>query len=768
MTMKRKLKQIFYAVIAAFLCVVTIVCGQFNVPAFADTSEGVRAAYENINVWDNLQGAVIGGHEFDIKDYPYKENDKPRIIQFVELCYSYYSDKQSDYGLYIYVYNPQNLVFDTETKRNTINMKCGNLDTEVYTLEFLNYCNKAGYEGRFYEFKVNLNAAETYSVLHNLDADSRVYEITSFTLSVKGELETYAYAQKWTYTGYVKGYGSELAESDTLECTVDGFQKYVELDVKHTTYRQQGDYYNGEQSQLDSCYFRVPNKYFEDYGALSKISMQWHEYFTKPILVTDSSFVYNRINSLHGSDTNNLSDDIYFLATVLWENINSAWFKTSQTFSYSSNYGYKPDDEFKFGFGGAHQVRFHDALHFSNFAATFYTGGKSLDDYEVSSKDLEQKLLSNSSSVGGEMLNDRYSKYLFENYVQQGAGVYNHEYGLNRKEVTDKDFETTFWNVTTKGLWQTIFGGFDSDTLFDEKKAFEIITEDMLQGSDSQIAADLFVNENDVTSIKSEFYKAQALGERLVLLRYSSTKYMCAPAIIEYCSKANINEGQTLCEQLYDKWDDKKYNAYVAQETVYLDFQIISLWFTADDGTETEVPVVMTPQDYIPSLSPPLDENYHNEKTKGLLALFIAAIIVVVIIILVLVFLPKLGVAIVTGPFKAIGRAMENRRERKAQIKLLKQSRKDQMAVAKYQADLQRKENNRQQKLEKKDQMAVAKYQADLQRKENKRQQKLDEKDAQKAQKAKDKQAANRRKKAKKRAKGKDKHKSVKSKGKKK
>ena len=78
------IKRLTYITIAAFLCVVTVICGQVNLSAFAETVDGIRAAYENTNVWDNLQGSTIGGNAFNIDDYLHNENGKPQMISFVE------------------------------------------------------------------------------------------------------------------------------------------------------------------------------------------------------------------------------------------------------------------------------------------------------------------------------------------------------------------------------------------------------------------------------------------------------------------------------------------------------------------------------------------------------------------------------------------------------------------------------------------------------------------------------------------------------------
>ncbi len=492
------IKRIAYIAIAILLCVITVICGQKTLPAFADTADP-RAAYESTNVWDNLQNSTIGGNTFNIEDYPHKDNGIPQIISFVEYCYSYYANKQNDYGLYVYVYNPQDIAFDTATERNKIQFRYANATYDKYPLTFLNYSNKAGYEGRFYKFKIALTAEQRRNILTALKADSRTYEISGIELSVKGVVTEYVCAQKYTYTGFVKGYGSELAESDTLSCTVDGFDKYIELNVKHTFYRPQGDYYNGEQSQLNSCYFRVPEKFFTDYGELSKIICEWYEYFTKPILVTEDNYTFNKINALHGKDTNTLSDEVYFLFNVFWENTKSSWFSKKGISDWTSNYGYEVGDTYNWGFLWLNGTK---VVHedFSNFAAAFYTGGKDCESYEIDGNALKDKLLNNSKYLGGKLLNDRYSEYLFEDYVQNG-----YERGYNKKEIKADDMQEIFWRVTTKDFWQTAFSGnFNVETIYDSKKAIEIISDSDLTGSDSEIANTLYINENDVDSLKKE------------------------------------------------------------------------------------------------------------------------------------------------------------------------------------------------------------------------------------------------------------------------
>ena len=653
--MKTLTKQFLTFLCIAVLCVVTVICGQGNLSASADTTDSIQEAYEQTDVISDLQGSTIGGNEFDLADFPHSDNGQPQVISFVEFCYSYYADKQSDYGLYVYVYNPQDYAFDTNTERNKIQISYGNKAGYFkYPLEFVKYSTTVGYEGRFYKFKIALTSAQKTEILKTVEQNGRVYKVSGIELSVKSTVKEYACAQIYTYSGYALGYGSELATSDTLTCMVDGLEAYVELDVNHTVYRAKGDYYNGEQSQLNSCYFRVPNKFFTDYGDLTEIACEWYEYFTKPILVTEDSYTYNKINALHGKDTDKLSDDTYFLFNVFWQNSKTTWFTKSGISDWTSNYGYEVGDTYHWGFlwlNGAEVI--YDA--FDSFAAAFYTGGTDCEDYEISGADLKAKLLENSPYTGSPYIHGEYSKALFEDYVQDGR-----TYGYNYKEIKADDKFDIFWNYTTKSLWAKIFTGKqDVDTVYESLDAIVTVKESDLSGKDNEIAERLKIHEKDVESLKAEQKKAKANDETVVLFRYSSTKYFSAPCVSSYCSKSNIDGGKTLVKNNTEKWGNNNINNYVCQETVYLDFDIISLTYTRD-GVETVIAVVSSPQDVISGLQPPLEEPADNSLSIFAIILGVVALIVILILLLkfapgILVVICKALIWIITLPFKMLG-----------------------------------------------------------------------------------------------------------------
>lgn len=143
----------------ACIIVATAVRGR-GISTVSAESDTVQNRYEQTNVMTDLRESTLGGKAFDITDYPHNELGKPQVISFVEFCYSYYADKQSDYGLYAYVYNPQDRAIDAGTARNKIQLTYGDKPSYAkYTLKQLSYSKDAGIEGRFYKYKVIFTAS---------------------------------------------------------------------------------------------------------------------------------------------------------------------------------------------------------------------------------------------------------------------------------------------------------------------------------------------------------------------------------------------------------------------------------------------------------------------------------------------------------------------------------------------------------------------------------------------------------------------------------
>ena len=116
--MKKIFKRIFSAVISFALAVLGLVAGIF--PATFPVQAETALTYEQTNVLDDLTNATIDGKPFSLTDYNFDKNKETQVLSFVEYCYSFYENKQDKYGLYVYVYNPKGLQFETGSPLNMI------------------------------------------------------------------------------------------------------------------------------------------------------------------------------------------------------------------------------------------------------------------------------------------------------------------------------------------------------------------------------------------------------------------------------------------------------------------------------------------------------------------------------------------------------------------------------------------------------------------------------------------------------------------------
>lgn len=120
--MKKQILKISRIIATFLLSVISLFCGQaslFAFPVFAD-SANVQEAFENINVLDDLKS----DKNFNLLEYPYYKGSTPEmyVINVVEFCYSFRKDKSDDYGLYLYVYNPNGQNIKTDSLHNQVLM----------------------------------------------------------------------------------------------------------------------------------------------------------------------------------------------------------------------------------------------------------------------------------------------------------------------------------------------------------------------------------------------------------------------------------------------------------------------------------------------------------------------------------------------------------------------------------------------------------------------------------------------------------------------
>lgn len=657
MTLRNITKQVIAFLLVLLVCIGVVMGGQGFLSASAASE--MQAAFEERNVLDDLTGGTVGGKKFSLADYPHNSDGKPQIISFTEFCYSYYAEKQGDYGLYVYVYNPQDIAFDTQTSRNQLQLTYGSKASySKCTLEFLNYSTQAGYEGRFYKFKVQLTDSQRSDIFKTIKPDARVYKVSGIELSYRGTVTDYPCAQSYTYTGFAQGYGSELAASDTLSCRVNGFEKYLTLDVRSTYYRPEGT--NGKndytQDSLHSVYFGIPRSVVSEYGKMTAVHATWLDATLAPVLVTGNKEAYDAILPYLGQSIGTHTEGLKHAYAGSANYTVTSWAGSTALYGWDCAYTFNlPSSWSKLGGTVVNKTaREVSPLYWLDYAGE---GADSADEYVLSSEEIETKLKEYTQKYGGALVNDRYSRVLFDTVADDFTEVNiraDEEYSL-----TNEVLGSSWWDK----LW-----GITYPSTFDGIKAIYEVTDADFKDDEKATCDGLFIAERDYAEFK-EFYDANKEENVVYLFRYQVTDFISSEAT-HFVPESGLGEK-------IGAWNSEDTNAYFMQETVNLDFDIIDVTCTKDN-VQTVLPVVSSPIDNIPDGTPPV----HTTSDKGLSwwQILLAVLALILVVWLLLKFTPVLVFAVgkvIALPFKAVGAAGKKTKERRKEKKEMKTREKE-------------------------------------------------------------------------------------------
>lgn len=665
--MRNVLKVHFQRILSLFvlcvLCVAMVMGGQMTAPiAYADTAIG-DVQMDSSNVMDDLQNSTIDGVKFDISNYVFDENQSAQVFMFAEYCYSFYSNLQDNYGLYVYVYNPQRLKFKTNSTLNTISIRAGDDDSighTKYMLLYLNQCEIPNYEGMFLKFKVMLSGEQKEQIFDRLASDKRVYDVSEIELVAEGATQSQYYyvGTKYTFKGYAKGYGSDMNGESTLVCT-DEQSEALTLDVHSTYYRPDGT--SGEaytRDTLHSVYFAVPQRILDAYPTVSKVHATWTNAQTAPIFVTGNQAVYDAIlpyigQTVDGGDFTYASDDNSPVpyALIASKYIESAgWNNASYGFSYMSynaNRTYTKSDTDL------------NALQYCFLATgeSGSTGEDVADTYIVRAEDLLGNNLTGekgyfaeyTEKYGGDLVMERYSKALFASVADTATDIW----------IEADDTFTLTDEVISQDLWQKFVGGGYNVTATNTYKvsAIKQVTEQDLQGTPAEICKRLYIDESDYTEFLRFYYDAVTVDvtdpddEKMgvVLFRYYQSEYSHYE-VAEY----ERGEGDWTLAGTQFGYDFVDTNAYFMQMCVQLGFDIIDIEFSNGEKTLT-LGVAMSPMDISASGGQTLFPN-SDDDWDWLKWLFIVLGLIVLLVILmpILPYIIKAVVWVLMIPFRLI------------------------------------------------------------------------------------------------------------------
>lgn len=636
---KRNYKRVPYILAALFLFVFALL---FSMPKvqFSVSAEEVQ----------DHKGVLQTDIEDDLKDlnklqYVYNPYGTHQVVRFTEIFYAEMPEDYQWYALYLYVYNPK--LKKLEEQGNVVNMAVA-YDAEgepsAYENVALTYCDHTN-NRLFYKFKVNATSAKemlTVARAYEKEYGKRRYDITGVQLMyADGTLDDEAHGRTYFYTGYGKGLGKGADEESTLTCQTVHLDT-IELDV-HSTYKRMGDITASEgydlQSQLNTVYFSIPEEYFVDYGALQKIKAEWYEYRTRPIYVTSDIDAYRGLIPYIGVDIGKGDKDIPW--RVWWNEVETGTFNDPITLmthrvhsvreTYNDEGGYKLestlfDDGAIFAHWNIMASRQQTRMDWLFFRDNVETS----QDYAVSSSELVEYMEKYSSRYSYKDIVGRYTsdlftevdhhrQHLFENESKNGYICLEFDAG-EKTDILIKNSEEPWW------FWEKCGIGYDYAV---ESQIDPIIVLDgsAMNGITSeQFGRQYNINDKDQATVWAYCKKQIDEGKRPVLFNFAVTDYYSSTARFDKVSKPG-ESGFWVSSQ----------DGYVAQETMFLNFDVISLSFRSDKGTEKVIGVVADPIDLIADLEAPSDLDPEEQKRKDEIKRTIIAIIILLIGILLLI-----------------------------------------------------------------------------------------------------------------------------------
>lgn len=658
-------KRLFvWSVIVVLMCFCMTVF-VVQIPSITYAADLVNS-FDNSDVLEDLRSSTVNGENFSLSDYSYSQLKDLKVINFVEYGYSIRVNQTSQYGLYIYIYNPKNINIVTNSNQNKIQMAVeydasGNIKRyEKFELQFCSKSEETNYKNLFYKFKIVDKKVNGKYFFERVNSNERRYDISGVELLTYGNRNATEYNVGGTYkfTGFAKGMGPDINAESTLTSVVTDLET-LELEVHHTYFRTNvSSLGKGHYNQVSTVYFSVPDRIYQEYGSLQKIRAEWWEYKTKLGAVTSNATAYQEL--LQGVDKvipyNEKNTDIptsMYYGGEVSSTSGGTHSYTSSHYDWSYNIKTNYDDGTNIGIASSTHHYESDSQSLMIPFAFYSEAPVSLDNVfsliyskpiagDVDSSSIAEWIYNYSNDLGNGYIdcNGRnISKDLFDDSVDNGRTK-----GYNDKTI---DFGDTF-NLesydSNHNWWDKLFDyGFSwpktNGDYYNIQPIYELKASDLIE-INSDISSRLLINENDVQDIQA-YYAAESIkGNHVILFRFASTDYFSMP-VSRLSTSSIVHEDEA--------------DTYVAQETVFLDFDIIELTFNKD-GTYYVIPAVSSPSDIIGGFTAPAQELEWWKLVLGVVLL----LLLLVILAPILPYIFKGIVWLISTPIKVIKELRKN------------------------------------------------------------------------------------------------------------
>ena len=628
MKIKRIYKRTVWLLAALFLCLFCLFESALSIVASANGSATIKD-YDSTRIEDDLSD--VNSFEYQLKDYV-------DIVRVQEYCYTEKAFAEY-YGLYIYVFNPSDNIFNNKSvpfkeEGNVVNMATSydeNGNPSEYSNMALEFLDKTD-SNRFYKFKVQ-NASKLYDMAKDYAEKhdgKRRYDLASFQFkktngeNVVTKQKDITIGKTYIYSGYAAGCALEASVGDsesTLKCESQTLET-LKLDVKHTNRLMEnyGITHHGDDNicdNLHTAYFSVPERYFTEYGDLQKIKAEWYEYKTSPIFVTSDEDAYKFYKSYLGKDIGTCIPDSNW--RVIWDyDYGTNFTGTIEKYYYYWRFDSQKMNNKDFG------ERYYYADEVENLPRMswlFYKDANvDREKYQVSASEILEyaKDYKNNQLSGIPLIQGKYSYDLFSSFGNAANGYELNPIDEDRQSLLTNptaknghvkleidagdNYELTDW--TDLSFWEK-FLAYAKDSDEGKVSASAIVTLNDAAAINEMTAekfgADYLLGKWDAEKIQEEAIKEIENGNRVVLFRFATTDYVAANA----------------------RFDDVDVDAmspedgFVSQQTVFLDFDIISLTFRDKMEKDTVIGVVSDPVDMFSSIEPGsdmrVDDDWLNE-----------------------------------------------------------------------------------------------------------------------------------------------------------
>lgn len=615
----------------------------------------------------NVSGVISDLEKFgvDIEDYQKDiEAEHCRMLKFLEYGYDYYGGT-SDYGLYVYIWNPSGKEIDIDSGHNYIQMQglysAGTKETGFYkfNLKHISHSTLEGYEYVFYKFRVE----DVKKFCLKLEKSIRQYDISGVELQFEGDTNgtDFKVGGVYSFSDYMPYHGPEKSAESELKCYIRG-RITVDLSLNPVSWKTNtSDKGVGYQYEVFGVYFAVPDDIIRDYGNKDDV--------TKGLVEVYGSYEEYKVNGLVTQ-----YDDVY-----------------EQAMLYVHA---KPENE-EVPFGFSVGCEFSSLL-------SHYIGGKAYNNDWIGVQAHKQyekiEYICTAFNTDKEDFSTILTDELFEQlYVSGGDGFYVMD---DVDEGRTKGFQ--YYTVSTEdGKLNNQIASFASNhskfvswlrgegDLYDEDESYsaiypiEVVSDsdfliDNIILSDAAIANKLFIQESEVDGLKSFVASSTLKDKTTYLMRFAVRDYYCDDIYFRadgWGNNYNFDDGN-----------------YYFEKTVFHNFDVISLTYENAYSERTVIPVVCSPINVGGTITPPADgENPNTEPSvtvkdivTGCKDLAIGWKLVSFLLIAVFIswFLRLFGISFkdiiifLTAPFRLLGKGIKSIGKKRSDKKKKKEAEK--------------------------------------------------------------------------------------------